>query len=231
MRFDMAENNLQFVLSTFSVNQLLETVFATDLIAIPVNHHLVAELFGIELTTTILFPIVPELFYNYGHRNVSLSIKPLTGTVVNWQDQSEQTTVQVKSLASWIIHEDATTLNSTSEVLGTNNTLIAFESLLDLDLLIALGLNQTAREMTLNIDSLDITRFNVTVDNLGGSVKNDEAGILFRLQSVEAVLSAAINHLLSSHPIPLPELNLIDYTLKFDPQDAALGVALNVFRK
>jgi len=37
--------------------------------------------------------------------------------------------------------------------------------------------------------------------------------------------------LLSSHPVPLPELNLIDYTLKFDPQDAALGVALNVFRK
>jgi hypothetical protein len=77
------------VLSSFSLNQILETVISTELLQVPVNHHLIAELFGVELTTTLLFPVIPELFYHYGHRNVSLLIKPLSGTVLDWKNQTE----------------------------------------------------------------------------------------------------------------------------------------------
>lgn len=76
MRFQLNDENLQFVLSSFSLNQLLETIISTEILSIPVNHHTIAEVFGVEMTTTLLLPIIPELFYHYGHRNVSLLIKP-----------------------------------------------------------------------------------------------------------------------------------------------------------
>lgn len=90
----------------------------------PVNHHLVQELFGLELTTTLLLPIIPELFYNFGGRNVSLNIKPLTGTVLNWSNSAKETIVHANALAQWVIDEDA----------FDNKTVIAFESILNLDL-------------------------------------------------------------------------------------------------
>ena len=93
MKFQLNDNNLQLVLSSFSINQLVETVIATEVLAIPVNHHDIAELFGVELTTTLLFPVIPELFYHYGHRNVSLLIKPLTGTVIDWKSNANETKV------------------------------------------------------------------------------------------------------------------------------------------
>ena len=93
MKFQQNDKNLQLVLSSFSINQLVETVVATGLLSVPVNHHTIAELFGIELTTTLLFPVIPELFYHYGHRNVSLLIKPLTGTVIDWKSDAKVTKV------------------------------------------------------------------------------------------------------------------------------------------
>jgi hypothetical protein len=78
-----------------------------------VNHHLVAELFGVELTTTLLFPSIPELFYHFGHRNVSLLIKPLTGTALDWKAGAGQTQVSANALASWIIHDDPNSVNKT----------------------------------------------------------------------------------------------------------------------
>jgi hypothetical protein len=35
---------------------------------------------GVDLTTTLLFPIIPSLWYNYGSKNVTLVVKPLVGT-------------------------------------------------------------------------------------------------------------------------------------------------------
>lgn len=71
----------------------------------------------------------------------------------------------------------------------------------------------------------------MTEDNLGGSIKNDESGIKFRLAGVLPAVVAYFNALFNNHPINLPEFSLIDYTLAFDYQDSALGVGLNVLRK
>ncbi len=120
-------------------------------------------------------------------------------------------------------------INSTAPAL--NNTVIAFESVLELDLLLDIGYNQTIKQIQLNVDDLQLNGLNVTVDNLGGSVKNDESGIKFRLSGVVPVLQSEINMFLKNIPINLPEFTLIDYTLKFDYQDSALGLGLNVVRK
>jgi hypothetical protein len=105
MRFQLLDQNFQLVLSSFSMNQIVQTVIDTELLVVPVNHHLIQEFFGLELTTTILFPIIPQLFYNYGHRNVSLVIKPLTETMIDWSNAKKQTSVRAKVLAGWQIHE------------------------------------------------------------------------------------------------------------------------------
>ena len=171
----------------------------------PVNHHLVQELFGVELTTTILLPIIPTLFYNYGHRNVSLLIKPLTGTVIDWSNSQKKTAVRANALVSWYIHKDST------------DTLmdLAFESILDLDILLSLEITST-KLVNITIESIVLNGFNVTLDNLRGSVKNDEAGIKFRLTSSMGILQAAFNAIIRRHPVQLPEFQLIDYTVKFD---------------
>lgn len=109
--------------------------------------------------------------------------------------------------------------------------MVAFESVLDLDILLALGVNQTSKQIKINVDSLQLNGFNVTFDNLGGSVKKDESGIKYRLSGILAAIQGAINFLFKSVPINLPKFTLIDYTLEFDYQDSALGVGLNVLRK
>lgn len=162
MRFQMAENNLQLVLSSFTVNSILQTVLDTNLLVIPVNHHLVGQLFGFELTTTLLFAIVPELFYNYGHKNVSLQIQPITGTQVNWKDQSGETGVHATALVSWIIHEDSTTVAMNYSAPVVNKTVVAFESILDLDINLGLGVNSTNKQIKINIDKLTLNGLNVT---------------------------------------------------------------------
>ncbi len=150
---------------------------------------------------------------------------------MNWKDQSGQTNVHASALITWIIHEDSTTAMINSTAPAVNNTMIAFESVLELDLLLDIGYNQTIKQIQLNVDDLQLNGLNVTVDNLGGSVKNDESGIKFRLSGVVPVIQREINMFLKNIPINLPEFTLIDYTLKFDYQDSALGLGLNVVRK
>ena len=228
MKFQLNDNNLQLVLSSFSINQLVETVIATELLAIPVNHHTIAELFGVELTTTLLFPVIPELFYHYGHRNVSLLIKPLTGTVIDWKSEANETKVQANALASWIIHDDPFSTNS-STVLGSV-TEVAFDSIMNLDLTLAFSINST-KHVDLSINSLSLSGFNVTKDYIGGGVKSDEQGIFYRLSSSMIFIRAALNGIISRFNIVLPELDLIDYMISFDYQDSALGTGINVTKK
>ena len=137
-------------------------MISTEVLSIPVNHHSVAELFGVELTTTLLFPVIPELFYTYGHRNVSLLIKPLSGTTLDWKNSAEETTVQAKALASWIIHDDPFSLNSTQHTQEYgSSTEIAFNSIMDLNLALGLNINAT-KHVNFNINSLSLSGFNVT---------------------------------------------------------------------
>lgn len=128
MRFQQDDQNLQVVLSSFTVNEVINTVLETELIQVAINHHLIQELSGFELTTTLLFAVIPELFYNYGHRNVSLGFKPLTGTTVNWSSANKTTNIHAKALTTWIIDEDA----------FDNKTVEAFESILDIDIALSL---------------------------------------------------------------------------------------------
>ena len=102
---------------------------------------------------------------------MSLILQPLTGTVIDWKEKTEQTNVHVTALAGWIIHEDSSSLNKTG---AANQTVLAFNSILDLDLALSLGINATSKQVKLNIDSMKLTGFNVTQDNLGGGVKKDE---------------------------------------------------------
>lgn len=113
-------------------------------------------------------------------------------------------------------------MNSTTEV--------AFNSIMNLDLALAFSINAT-KHLNLNIESLSLTGFNVTQDFIGGSVKSDEQGIFYRLSSSMIFIQAALNHLISSYPIVLPELDLIDYIISFDFQDSALGTGINVSKK
>ena len=205
MRFQLDEQNLQFVLSSYSLNQLLETILSTETIVIPINHHTVEELSGFELTTTLLLPIIPELFYNYGSRNLSLALKPLSGTTVSWASSAKETLTHIEILSTWYVHDDAT----------DTKTELVFESILSLDVSLYLDINDT-KHVNLKFDKMALSGFNVTLDNLGGSIKSDEANILFRLGGVVSVVEAAINTIIAAIPIQLPELSVVDYSIKFD---------------
>ena len=220
MRFQLDEQNFQIVLSSFTINSLVEAILQTEFLHVPVNHHLIAEFFGFELTTTLLFAVIPELFYNYGHKNVSLLVQPISGTTINFSNGKKTAVVHVDALADWFVEQNN----------NDTKSLNVFTSLLDLDLELSIAVNET-KFTNISITSLTMNGFNVTKDNLGGSVKSDEVGILYRLQGLLPVIEVAINHLLAGHAIKLPEFQVIDYTVKFDYQDGAFGTGLMVTPK
>lgn len=108
--------------------------------------------------------------------------------------------------------------------------MLAFESVLDLEVTLSIDVNAT-KFVNLTIGSIALNGFNVTTDNLGGSVKSDEKNILYRLQGVIAVVQVAIQSVMSALHIRLPEFQLIDYSIKFDYQDGALGTGIMLTRK
>lgn len=220
MTFQLDEQNLQFVISSFTINNILDTVLETEIIQIPVNHFLIRELSGFELTTTLLFAIIPELFYNYGHRNVSLGIKPLTGTTVSWNRADNSTNLHVRALTTWIVDEDA----------FDNKTVEVFDSVLDLDVKVAFSINAT-KFLAIHIDELQLSGFNVTIDNLNGSIKGDESGIKYRLQGILSTIEVVINSIFDNFHIQLPEMKVFDYSIKFQNQDGAFGTGIMVSRK
>jgi hypothetical protein len=101
---------------------------------------------------------------------------------------------------------------------------------MNLDLALAFNINAT-KHVDISINSLSLTGFNVTKDNIGGGVKSDEQGIFFRLSSSMIFIRAALNSIISRFNIVLPELDLIDYMISFNYQDSALGTGINVTKK
>lgn len=209
MGFVAGDNNLQLVLSSYSINNVIEMVMAAELISLPVAD---------ELTTLLLFPIISELYYNFGDRNVTLQITPQSGTKVDFSQGHQSAIVHVDTLIDWIVAED--------ETKSTN----AFTSLLDLDLELSLQVNAT-KYLNITVDGLTLNAFNVTKDNLGGEIAADQASILYRLQGVMAAVVPVVNAILEAYPIQLPELELIDYSIHFDYQDGAFGTGLHVTPK
>ena len=80
MRFQLNDYNFQFVTSSFSVNQLVETVLETGIIVLPIYYNLLESVIGIDLSTTLFLVIIPELFYNYGSKNMNMIFTPVSGT-------------------------------------------------------------------------------------------------------------------------------------------------------
>jgi hypothetical protein len=124
MKFELDGNNLQVAISSFTVNQVIESVLQTGLLRVPITHSLVRDLSGFELTTLLMFAVVPELWYNYGTRNMTLEVIPLSGTQIKWNAGSQSTNLEAKVKINWKTHEDAFDKVTTE----------AFESVLDLDI-------------------------------------------------------------------------------------------------
>jgi len=148
MRFQQANQNLQVVLSSYTINNLLETVVQTGWLSIP---------FAGKLSTSLMLPVIPELYYNFGGRDVTLQITPVSGTTVDFSANKTTATVNANALVDWLVFENATT---------TTN---AFTSLLDLSLELTYSINGT-KWTVIEVEQLAIKGFNVTKDNLGGSV-------------------------------------------------------------
>ena len=53
-----------------------------------------------------------------------------------------------------------------------NNTVLAFSSILNLDAMALIAVN-ASKKVEINLNQVLLTGFNVTTDNLGGSVKAD----------------------------------------------------------
>ena len=206
MRFQTADElNLQFVLSSFSVNSLVQIVLDSGLIQFEVGHELFRMLSGFDLTTTLLFPIVPELFFQYGTKNLTLHIQPIPGTDIEFLGGSNSTRVSADVILEWYIFEDAT----------EDKRELAFTSVVNVDIALALQVNAT-KHVIVSVEALDLTKFNVTVDNMGGVMQRDQDTIRDRLEGYMYIVKGAINAALGLYHIRLPELQLLDYAVNFE---------------
>lgn len=90
MRFASEDYNFQFVVSSYSVNQLIDSVMETKIIKAPIKHDILSGVIGMNLTTTIMSVIIPQLLRNYGARPVDMLIVPTTGTTIKWTNNQNK---------------------------------------------------------------------------------------------------------------------------------------------
>eukprot|EP00347_Sterkiella_histriomuscorum_P019513 403341346 len=218
MRFQEADSTVQLVLSSYSTNQVIETVLETGLVVLPIDHTLVKSLIGIELTTTLMLVIIPELFYNFGSKDLNLVFTPITGTEIHWSNDNKTTDAHIKTLVDFIIVE------------ADNSTKLAFQAIWDLEadlnLQIADDGNNTIQLM---FETLELTNFNVTIDNCG--VKSDEEGIKTRLNTIMEAVEGSANEFIKALKPTLPKFNTFDYKVHFDYQDDAFGTGIQITPK
>ncbi|CDW71462.1 UNKNOWN [Stylonychia lemnae] len=215
MKFQTNDFSLQLVASSFSVNQIVETVLETGLIAIPIDHSQIKNLIGIDLTTTIMLVIVPELFYHYGSKSVNLKFTPISGTNLDFSQSNSTVDSYLQILADFIIVE------------ADNSTQLAFQALMgieaDIDLQIEDNVNKT---VDFQFKDLELKSFNVTVDNC--YVKNDEDNIKTRLNAIMAAIELSVNQFVKALGPKLPQFQTFDYNLHFDYQDHAFGTGISI---
>jgi hypothetical protein len=53
-------------------------------VVIPIYYNIAQSIIGVNLSTTLFLVIIPELFYNYGAKNMNMIFTPIEGTEVNW---------------------------------------------------------------------------------------------------------------------------------------------------
>ena len=59
---------------------MIQTVIDTGILSLPLKHEYLKKAVGIELTTSLLIPIIPQLFTHYGNRNMTIVFNILQGT-------------------------------------------------------------------------------------------------------------------------------------------------------
>lgn len=70
---------------------------------LPIDHSTLKNLIGIDLSTTLMLVIIPELFYNYGPRSVNLKFTPISGTEIHWSNDNKTTDAHIKTLVDFVI--------------------------------------------------------------------------------------------------------------------------------
>jgi hypothetical protein len=76
------------VLSQFTINQVVQTLIDTHEFTIPVTSEIFESATGYELTTLLLFPIIPNLWYTFGTHDVDILITPLSTTELEFDTNS-----------------------------------------------------------------------------------------------------------------------------------------------
>jgi len=73
---------------------------------------MIKDLIGIDLTTTLMLVIIPELFYNYGSRSLNLKFTPVEGTQIHFSNDNKTMNAHISTLADFIIvnYDNSTTL-------------------------------------------------------------------------------------------------------------------------
>ena len=74
-----------------------------------------------ELTTTLMLVIIPELFYNYGSKDMNIILTPISGTEIDWSNDNKTTDANIRTLADFIIVE------------ADNSTVLAFQVIMDIE--------------------------------------------------------------------------------------------------
>lgn len=78
---------------------------------LPIYHEMVKSVIGIDLTTTLMLVIVPELFYNYGSKSMNIIFTPISGTEIDWSQENKTTDTHIRAYADfYIVEADNTTV-------------------------------------------------------------------------------------------------------------------------
>ena len=93
----------------------------TQFLKVFIDHELIKEFTGFDLTTTLMLVIVPELFYNYGSKSVDLRFTPIVGTNVDWSQENKTTDTNLRLQADFIIVE------------ANNTQVTAFSAVMDVE--------------------------------------------------------------------------------------------------
>ena len=182
MKFQLNNYNLQFVVSDFTANQLLDTIFYTNALKVPIKHDIFEGIVGRNITTTLLMPLIPELFRKFGNKPVDMLITPLIGTEIKWSAEKQEHEFHFKALLDMLIVQNETT------------DLNAFTAVIDGDAFITLEIGEN-KTVNLTINKLQLTGFNVTEDNC--NIKKDEDAIRLKLNGIMAVIEATVNAFIS----------------------------------
>lgn len=91
------------VFSNFTANQVIQTMIDTNLFRLPITHDLIYNLTGIDFTTKLMIPIVPQLYSHYGNKPMNMVFTLLSGTQIDWSKSAQTTLAKVNGTIDWYV--------------------------------------------------------------------------------------------------------------------------------